>query len=433
MASHVLAKTLALAVLMPLLGWPAAAQEPTSESVEIVSEDATLQARFYRAACDATCPTLLLVPGFPGSATPDVLGLGPRLRVAGLHVLVVNPRGLYESEGTMSFFHTLDDIGAAFDWLHGDAVVERFGVDTAAVILGGHSFGGGTTMAYAACDPRVRAVVSIGGTDHGELIRQYQRNPSVAEMVNQILHASRAPEGPARFEVEATMRELAENQDMFGLRENAARLADRSILLIGGWEDRNVTMDEYILPLYRALQEAGAEDVTLRVYHDNHGFGQVREQLADDVRNWVRQITGMNREGAAHAARQEGRAEVNKAIARRWFEDVINERDLDAIANIYASDYVHHGPEGRDMQRSEVRAFAAAILAASDDRHAVVNQQVAEGDLVVTRFTSSGHHTGPWQGIEATGAIWTTEGIVISRIENGQIAEDWEIIHVSGL
>lgn len=127
-------------------------------------------------------------------------------------------------------------------------------------------------------------------------------------------------------------------------------------------------------------------------------------------------------------------SEDNKAIARRWFDEVINQRHLDAITDIYATDYVHHGPERSDIRGLEnVRAFAASILAASEDRHAVVEQQVSEGDLVVTRFTSSGKLTGPWQGIKPTCEVWTTEGIVISRIANGKIVEDWEIIHVSGL
>ncbi len=122
-----------------------------------------------------------------------------------------------------------------------------------------------------------------------------------------------------------------------------------------------------------------------------------------------------------------------KALARRWFEEIINDRNLDAIPDIFAPDYVWHGPEGQEIHGlEEARAFAAAILAASDDRHAVVHQQVAEGDLVVTRFTSSGHRTGPYRGVQPTGEIWTTEGIVISRISNGRIAEDWEVTHISG-
>lgn len=143
--------------------------------------------------------------------------------------------------------------------------------------------------------------------------------------------------------------------------------------------------------------------------------------------------SGTNAKSESTASLETDRIEAAKAIARRWFDEVINQRDLDAIADIYAADYVHHGPEGAEMRGLEtVREIAASILAASDDRRAVIQQQVAEGDLVVTRFVSSGHHTGMFQGVEPSGETWTTEGIVISRIEDGKIAEDWEIVHNSG-
>ena len=126
--------------------------------------------------------------------------------------------------------------------------------------------------------------------------------------------------------------------------------------------------------------------------------------------------------------------ESAKALARRWFDEVINERNLDVLGEIYAGDYVHHGPGGAEIRGLEaVRGFAAAILAASDDRRAVVQQQVTEGAFVVTRFTSTGHHTGVFQGRQPSGAVWTTEGIVISRIGSGRIVEDWEIVHHSGV
>jgi steroid delta-isomerase-like uncharacterized protein len=125
---------------------------------------------------------------------------------------------------------------------------------------------------------------------------------------------------------------------------------------------------------------------------------------------------------------------ANKALARIWFDEVITGRDLDAVDEHYAPDYVHHGAEGAELRGVHAaRDFAAAILAASSDRVAVVEQQVAQGDLVVSRFTSRGTHTGTFRGVEATGKEWVTEGICISRIENGKIAEDWEIVHVSGL
>lgn len=51
--------------------------------------------------------------------------------------------------------------------------------------------------------------------------------------------------------------------------------------------------------------------------------------------------------GATHKARSEsGRIEANKALARRWFDEVINQRNLEVMTDTYAVDYVHHGPEG---------------------------------------------------------------------------------------
>ena len=147
-------------------------------------------------------------------------------------------------------------------------------------------------LAYAARDPSVRAVVSIAGTDHAAFIRLFRRDTAFAERIGGSLRSTLAPDGPARFDYEGTLRELDENQSIFGLRENASRLADRSILLVGGWDDPNVTIEGHVLPLYRALQGAGAEDVSLLVYQDGHGFGEVRERMADVLHAWVLEATG---------------------------------------------------------------------------------------------------------------------------------------------
>jgi pimeloyl-ACP methyl ester carboxylesterase len=255
-------------------------------SVEFISEGACVRGRFFAAVGTTPATTLLLVPGWPGNPN-DVLGLGALLAEQGINVCTFNPRGLHQSEGISSHANTLQDIGAALQWLRQADVQRRFEVDTTRLVLGGHSYGGGMAMAYAARDTSVRRVISIAGNDFGEFARELQRSAAFAEGFRRMLRSTREPEGPARFDMEAGLKELVDRQDVYGLRENAANLADRSILLIGGWEDEQITIDQLLLPLYRALRGAGAAKVTFLVYHTDHDFSNVRPRLASDIAGWL--------------------------------------------------------------------------------------------------------------------------------------------------
>lgn len=117
----------------------------------------------------------------------------------------------------------------------------------------------------------------------------------------------------------------------------------------------------------------------------------------------------------------------NKALARVWLDEVINGRDVKAIERAYAPSYRHRGPDGHEMDRSDAIATAEMLLASSHDRKARVITQVAEGDLVATRWESRGTLTGPLFGLEPTGQPVVAQGIVISRIAKGRIVEDWEM------
>ena len=255
-------------------------------SIEFISEGACVRGRFFAAVGTSPGTTLLLFPGWPGDPD-DVLGLGARLAELGINVCTFNPRGLHPSEGNHSHANTLQDIRAAWQWLRQADAQRRFGVDATRLVLGGHCYGGGMAMAYAARDASVRRVISIAGNDHEEFSRELQRNAAFAEGIRGMMLSTREPQGPARFDYEAGLKELVDRPDVYGLRENAAALADRSILLMGGWEDEQVTIDQYLLPLYRALRGAGAAQVTFLVYHTDHGFSNVRPRLAADIAGWL--------------------------------------------------------------------------------------------------------------------------------------------------
>jgi pimeloyl-ACP methyl ester carboxylesterase len=267
----------------------AQSQQTESVTIEFPSQGSQVHGRVFPAGGEAPRPTLLLVPGFPGNPY-DVAGMGGSLSRLGINVVMFNPRGMHASEGSFSFEHTIEDIGAALRWLERDEVRQRFKIDPGKVTLGGHSYGGGMAMVYAAKDPRVRRLISIAGADTGELIRDLQRNPASAETMRRTLSGMLAQGGPVRMDnVETTFQQLSKFENLYVLPENAASLADRSILLIGGWEDIQVTVEQTVLPFYRALKRSKAADVTFLVYHDNHQFGAVRERLASDIRDWLQQ------------------------------------------------------------------------------------------------------------------------------------------------
>ena len=254
--------------------------------IEFVSEGDRIQGQFYRATGEPPFSTVLLLHGLPGDVE-DVLGLGQRMPQSGINVLTFNYRGTHRSEGAYSGHDTLADIWAAERYLRQAETMDRFQIDADNIVLGGWSYGGGMALAYAASHADVRRVFSIAGTDHGEFARQYQRNPAFAEMVDAMFDAIMSPTGPVRSLRRTVIAELLQNPAPYDLRLNAKALADRDILLIGGWDDRIVTIEQHILPLYRALAAAEAREVKIVAFQDDHDFVTSRAELAETIVHWV--------------------------------------------------------------------------------------------------------------------------------------------------
>ncbi len=120
-------------------------------------------------------------------------------------------------------------------------------------------------------------------------------------------------------------------------------------------------------------------------------------------------------------------AEESKAVARRWFEDLFNQGNLEVADEIIASNHVNHDPTlpdippGPEGQRQVVNLYRSAFTNA----HISVEDQLAEADKVVTRWTGSGTHQGEFMGVSPTGNQVTVTGITINRVSGGKIAESW--------
>ncbi len=264
----------------------AGGQQTRPVEIEFLSQGSHVHGRVFPAIGAGLKPTLLIVPGWPGNPL-DVAGLGDYLPAFGINMVMFNPRGMHASEGSFGFGNTLADIGAALDWLARDEVRQGFGIDPAKITLGGHSFGGGMALVYAAKDGRLRRIISISGADLGEVADTMLNNPAVAASYRTLLSVPGA--SPIRVaDFDAVIEDLRAAGTGYALRETAPKVADRSILLLGGWEDRNVTIEKTVLPYYRALKNAGAQDVTLLVYHSDHAYHDIGRKVASDIRDWLK-------------------------------------------------------------------------------------------------------------------------------------------------
>ncbi len=118
-------------------------------------------------------------------------------------------------------------------------------------------------------------------------------------------------------------------------------------------------------------------------------------------------------------------AEDNKATARRWYEEVFNAGNLDLIHELFAPNFVDHDPVNPLPGLEGVRQVVGMYRGAFPDLHITVEDWVAEGDKVVTRFRAQGTHKGPLMGTPPTEKQVTVTGIDMLGFEHGKISEHW--------
>jgi steroid delta-isomerase-like uncharacterized protein len=123
--------------------------------------------------------------------------------------------------------------------------------------------------------------------------------------------------------------------------------------------------------------------------------------------------------------------EENKAIFRRIVEEGFNKGNLAIVDELVATNHVNHtdnvhGPE-------EYKQFITMYRTAFPDLHMTIEDQIAEGDKVVNRWTSRGTHKGDLMGIPPTGKQTTVTGMYVARIIGGKIVEEWGNLDALGM
>ena len=127
--------------------------------------------------------------------------------------------------------------------------------------------------------------------------------------------------------------------------------------------------------------------------------------------------------------------EQNKAAMRRIYEEIWNQGNFKVVDEIVSPDYVGHlpTPPGTPSGREGLRWLIQMYRTAFPDIHVQVDDQIAEGDKVLTRITIQGTHQGQFMNVPPTNKKISVTALVVTRFKNGQNVEGWAELDRFGL
>ena len=117
--------------------------------------------------------------------------------------------------------------------------------------------------------------------------------------------------------------------------------------------------------------------------------------------------------------------ETNKTLVRRFYEECFNQRNLALVDELCTSDHLFHNTPATLHGTEEFKQLLSVYLTAFPDARFTVEDAIAEGDRVASRYTFRGTHQGNLMGIAPTGKQVTVTGIIINRFAGGKSAEGW--------
>jgi len=252
------------------------------------SEGSKIQGIFYHANINKPAPTVILLHGSPGN-DKEPLGLGTKMMQEGINALAFNYRGTWKSEGFSSPKNSIQDVNSAVAFLLSPNTINKFTIDTTNLFIVGYSYGGNIALMGSLNNPSIKKVISIGGADLSEIARLIKNDENFRKYFKSTMEERRRNSEMVRSQSgKAMAEELISTMDQFDFVKHANELAKKDILLIGGWLDKQSTLEGHILPLYRALQKSDAKNLEIVMFNDNHSFENVREALANKIISWIK-------------------------------------------------------------------------------------------------------------------------------------------------
>ena len=126
-------------------------------------------------------------------------------------------------------------------------------------------------------------------------------------------------------------------------------------------------------------------------------------------------------------------AAQNKAVVQRYWVGKWNERRPEILDELQTPDVFYHGTSMTMNGLEEYKQVYGIYLSALQDTHIEIEELIAEGDKVMSRVSLRGTHGGDLGGLPPTGKTFTVSAFTVFRLENGRIAEEWEILDELGM
>jgi steroid delta-isomerase-like uncharacterized protein len=123
----------------------------------------------------------------------------------------------------------------------------------------------------------------------------------------------------------------------------------------------------------------------------------------------------------------------NKAVVRRFVEEVQCQHNLAALDELFSPDFVDRSGMSNPPTLEGSRQLFTMMFAAFPDMRFVIRQQIAEGDKVLTHKTLQGTQLGPFMGIPATGKAVAVDVMDIFTVAGGKITEHWTVGDMLGM
>jgi steroid delta-isomerase-like uncharacterized protein len=120
--------------------------------------------------------------------------------------------------------------------------------------------------------------------------------------------------------------------------------------------------------------------------------------------------------------------EENKAVVRRYYEDVLNRGNVSALDELAVAHYDEHDPLPGQANGLEGLRQRVEMLRNAFRPQFTIEDIIAEQDKVAVRWTNRGAHVGEFLGLQPTGSSFTIAGIDIHRLQDGKMAEHWHVV-----